>query len=253
MLGETMKKKEELQEEEYIFPYHYLDLGTKQYQLWHLGQNAQLRSILTLANIKKGARALDAGCGDGRFCYEFRKRFGRTRTIIGVDFSERAISLARIFNPDVEFIVADLRTFKKGPFDYIFSNQVIEHIPPQDLSDTVIKLTKLLKPGGKLLISVPSRLLRMPAKHYQHFDEDGLRAILERQFKSVKVRGYNKRSALQILFKLKKLYALVLLVVRPKNYETYVCRLETWYEQRLGLCEPAKGYNLIVICTKERK
>jgi ubiquinone/menaquinone biosynthesis C-methylase UbiE len=41
---------------------------------------------------------LDVGCGDGRFLRETDQRYGNKK-ILGIDYSETAISLAKRMNP----------------------------------------------------------------------------------------------------------------------------------------------------------
>lgn len=61
----------------------------------------RLEMVKQLLRPFSGQYVLDAGCGDGRLCYELRKE---NVQVMGVDMSERAISFAKAFNPDINFL-----------------------------------------------------------------------------------------------------------------------------------------------------
>jgi SAM-dependent methyltransferase len=100
-----------------------------------------------------GKLVLDAGCGMGRFA-EIVHRFGGT--YIGVDFSY-AIDAAQAnagHLPNVHFVQADLfqLPFASSAFDLVMSLGVLHHTP--DPRRAFSSLPRLLKPGGKLTITV---------------------------------------------------------------------------------------------------
>ncbi len=100
-----------------------------------------------------GKLVLDAGCGMGRFA-EIVHRFGGT--YIGVDFSY-AIDAAQVnagHLPNVHFVQADLfqLPFASSTFDLVMSLGVLHHTP--DPRRAFSSLPRLLKPGGKLTITV---------------------------------------------------------------------------------------------------
>ena len=81
------------QEDEYIFPYHYLDLGVEQYKfLWNIEYLNYIKAIKDLLKPFSGQFVLDAGCGDGRFCYELKDE---NIKIVGLDFSGQSIRLPK--------------------------------------------------------------------------------------------------------------------------------------------------------------
>src|SRR5882757_784407 len=94
-------------------------------------------------------RVLDAGCGRGEILGEF-KRFGVDVDYYGVDLG--------VGDPTWKFrvsAVADLHDlpFKSGSFDKIICSQVLEHV---DDPQTVLgELGRVLRPGGRMYLSVP--------------------------------------------------------------------------------------------------
>lgn len=173
-----------VQEAEYEFPYHHLPFidpaGTA-----HLGRQMSwgfeylAYTALALDTITQlGPRSvLDVGCGDGRLLHDIRSRLPDAN-LVGCDFSERAISFARAFSPNVDFVVSDVAEVP-GQFNLVSCIETLEHIPDSELAAVVAAMGARIAPGGHLLISVPSVNLKMSAKHYRHYTLESLRASVE--------------------------------------------------------------------------
>src|SRR5215475_10187645 len=92
----------------------------------------------------KGRTVLDAGCGTG---YLSKKLHDRGARVIGIDFSERMIEIARAHNPAIDFRVdscAELATIDDGYFDLVIANYVLMDTP--DLHGTLHAFHRVLKP-----------------------------------------------------------------------------------------------------------
>ena len=108
-------------------------------------------------NWFKDKICLDAGCGGGRFVAALA-RCG-ARKVHGVDISEKIIEAGRErcrvrqLN-NVEFQRASVLElpFADASFDYVLSSGVIHHTP--DPYKGFLELSRVLKPGGKLFLSV---------------------------------------------------------------------------------------------------
>lgn len=167
-----------LQEEEYRLPHHWLahKHGLARYQAKTATMAAQIeRSGLG------GGDVLDVGCGDGRGTKDLADLLGDSFRCRGVDFSERAIAFARLMAPDLSFDVQDGEElgFPDGSFDLVVAREVIEHVPEEDVAGFVEELRRVLRPGGRLVVTTPTTNRRVPDKHFQHFTEASLRAALE--------------------------------------------------------------------------
>ena len=156
------------QESYYDTPYH-----------WCTQKNVRalydLRTRLALNQIDSPTdkRLLDFGCGDGRFsaalvCADV----GRT---IGVDISDRALSFARCLVPEAEFyqIQDSHLPFESGVFNAIFALDVIEHIPDDEIAGWTREINRVLHPGGKLIVSVPSQLIPLQAYSFGMIEIEG--------------------------------------------------------------------------------
>lgn len=101
----------------------------------------------------RGKYALDAGCGHGLIT-EIMSESGAFA--IGLDLGS-GVEVARYRTknlPGVSIVQGDIMNlpFKKGVFDYIWSNGVIHHTP--DTRRAFSCLTKILKPGSYLAVWV---------------------------------------------------------------------------------------------------
>lgn len=101
----------------------------------------------------KGKVTLDAGCGHGRFT-EIMAEFGAFS--VGLDFGDGVgIARSRIEKyPNASIVQGDIMNppFKKGVFDYVWSNGVIHHT--SDTRKAFSRLAEMITKGGYLDIWV---------------------------------------------------------------------------------------------------
>jgi 2-polyprenyl-3-methyl-5-hydroxy-6-metoxy-1,4-benzoquinol methylase len=107
----------------------------------------RIRERVALPHIPSGARLLDVGCADGTL---LRAAAGRIREGVGIDPDAPAgdARLQRGFFPD------DLRV--EGQFDAIAMLAVFEHFAEADRPRVVEACRRLLRPGGRVVMTVPS-------------------------------------------------------------------------------------------------
>jgi len=159
-------------------------------KLYNLGYLSMLSIIKDMLQPFAGKKILDAGCGDGRFCYEMSRE---NVDILGIDYSERAVRFARAFNPSVEILCGDLSQMSfLEEFDIIVIVEVIEHIPPKNIASVLKSLSKALKHDGRLLVSVPTSNDQTAKKHYQHFTQESLEQLLRKFFTLEKIVGNSR-------------------------------------------------------------
>lgn len=112
--------------------------------------------------LPKGGTVLEVGCGNG---FISREIIDRGAQLTAIDYSEEAIKNARKLNLEGKFIVADIYKFKpQGKFDFIICAEVLEHMP--DDEKALRLMFNWLKPGGKLILTVPISKFNERARKY---------------------------------------------------------------------------------------
>ena len=108
-----------------------------------------------------GRRALDFGCGVGRVTQALAEHFEQ---VIGVDISETMVRLAGRLNRHgdrVRYVLNqtdDLAVFPDPEFSFIYTNIVLQHIPPPPAWKYLAEFWRVLAPGGLLIFQLPSHL-----------------------------------------------------------------------------------------------
>jgi SAM-dependent methyltransferase len=159
---------------------------------------------------------LDLGCGEGLFSYIFFDE----KIDVGIDPNGHEIERARSYNMYDELIVCygDKIPKESGSFNTIFSNSVLEHIP--DIESVLREAHRLLAPGGKFYVTIPTdyfdrysvmyqsllsiglngmaenyrKFFNKFWKLYHYYDENGWRALFQKAgFTILKVQKYGMR------------------------------------------------------------
>src|SRR5690554_3530482 len=95
---------------------------------------------------------LDFGCGPGHES----KRMAVGARVLGLDFSEKSIEIARERAPECRFEVMDLRRLDSriGRFDGVFACASLIHINPRELPGVMQNIRGVLKDNGYAAIIV---------------------------------------------------------------------------------------------------
>lgn len=99
--------------------------------------------------IEPGA-ALDAACGSGRHA---RRLLELGHQVIGVDGSQEMLERARASLPQAVFYESDLDSLplESASFDLVVCALALEHV--EGLSGTIAELSRVLRPGGRMVLS----------------------------------------------------------------------------------------------------
>ena len=129
------------------------------------------------AELGAGESALDACCGTGDLAIQLRRRVGASGRVVGCDFSEPMLELARdksdrLKMSDIEFEWADALDlpYRDGSFDAVTVGFGVRNLA--DLGRGIGELARVLRPGGRLVILEITRPRRQPlaAFHALWFD-----------------------------------------------------------------------------------
>lgn len=245
----SMDEMQRAQELEYDFPYHYVARrtarGLRLSHTWSWGFRyiAALDYLLAKMRTLSFTSAIDIGCGDGRFIAEVARAFPDVHTM-GIDYSERAIAMARAMNPTLAFERLDLTTHEyPKTFDLLTSIEVLEHIPPSTLPAFVAGMRRLAHPRSKLLLTVPHVNQTLAAKHYQHFDQAKLESTLAPHFRVESVEYIDRKS---------KLVNYVERAIVNNHFaitnERLLGILETAYLRKMFRASPDSGMRMVALC-----
>jgi len=132
-----------------------LQSGNPVRRLWHLAKFERVLDYLP----ESGDSLLDVGCFAGTFLSLVpQARFARQ---VGVDVlrSQVDYASARYGSPFREFrYIESIESLDRlqGPFDCITLIEVLEHLDPAQVRQMLSQVSRLLGPGGRLVITTPN-------------------------------------------------------------------------------------------------
>lgn len=119
--------------------------------VWRSGQDRRLQMIAEWVDLND-AHILDNGCGLGTYLDAFAPysshRFGLE---LEADRAVKAVTTAN----GITMGVGEYLPFPSNHFDFVFSNEVIEHVNDDRLY--AAEMVRVLRPGGRGLIFCPNR------------------------------------------------------------------------------------------------
>lgn len=139
------------------FPWYYMEWK------WEHG--------VTEGFVKKGAKVLEIGCAEGSFLKKIQENGALPE---GLEINSAAMKRGKTKGLSIHpHSIEEFSKGKKDVYDLVCSFQVMEHVT--DLKAFIESSLSVLKPGGKMVISVPNNdclifkgedvLLNMPPHH----------------------------------------------------------------------------------------
>ncbi|MEO8546630.1 MAG: cyclopropane-fatty-acyl-phospholipid synthase family protein [Burkholderiaceae bacterium] len=158
---------------------HY-DLGNAFYQLWlddtmnyssawfdgdhgksmREAQNAKVRRALRMADVQRGDRVLEIGCGWGALAEMAATEFQAQVTGVTLSTEQLAFARDRMQHlstgadplPAIDLRLQDYRDIQDGPYDAICSIEMVEAVGRAYWPTYFQSVHRLLKPGGRACI-----------------------------------------------------------------------------------------------------
>jgi SAM-dependent methyltransferase len=142
--------------------YHWGEIG--RHLLRHNAFTAErYRMVADRAAMKSGDRVLDYGCGDGALLSVLAGRapagvelHGFDPNALGLQYAQAALT-ERSITATLHESTAEIPA---GFFDRVICTEVIEHA--SDPAGMLAEIARMLKPGGRLVITTPIRLTEAP-------------------------------------------------------------------------------------------
>jgi demethylmenaquinone methyltransferase/2-methoxy-6-polyprenyl-1,4-benzoquinol methylase len=110
------------------------------------------RRAADLAALSEGGRALDVACGTGDLAIELSTRVGPSGEVVGCDFSERMLELARGKTPEIRFELANALSlpYRDGEFDAATVGFGARNF--SDLEVGIAEMARVVRPGGHVVV-----------------------------------------------------------------------------------------------------
>jgi demethylmenaquinone methyltransferase/2-methoxy-6-polyprenyl-1,4-benzoquinol methylase len=105
-----------------------------------------------LAALRAGERALDVATGTGDLAVELRRRVGPGGEVVGLDFAERMLELARRKAPDVRFESGNALSlpYEDASFDAVTVGFGARNF--DDLGRGLREMARVARPGGRVVV-----------------------------------------------------------------------------------------------------
>jgi SAM-dependent methyltransferase len=114
----------------------------------------ELRHDFLIADLKRGERALDLGCGAGAFTAVMHSAGAHP---LGLDVAEAALARARRSYPELDFRRMPIDgplPLEDNTFELVWASEVIEHVA--DTARWLSEVRRVLVPRGRLLLTTPA-------------------------------------------------------------------------------------------------
>lgn len=129
---------------------------------WAVLERREPRVQWALAHVQAHDDVIDIGCRKGEVTWYLRQATdGR---VVGVDLSERALAEAREFcvtERPIAWVHGDAEQlpFDENSFDVAVLCELLEHVI--DLHAVVREAERVVKPGGRVVVSVPCQAIKL--------------------------------------------------------------------------------------------
>lgn len=164
------------------------------------GQDIDGEARLVDALVPRGARILDAGCGNGRVGGYLA---ARGHHVVGADLDPYLIDVARERHPGATWLVGDLAELDlpavgEEPVDLVVSaGNVLTFVDPAARGVVAQNLARALVPGGRILTGFGAERGYGFAEHLADLERAGI--VVEGRFATWELRPFAEDATFQVV------------------------------------------------------
>lgn len=114
--------------------------------------------LIAQANIKKGQRVLDVGCGTATLLALIKGSYPDLK-IVGIDGDPKILEIAKVkiknkkMQVTLDHGLATQLPYKDSSFDHVFTSLVLHHLNLANKKQALKEIHRVLKPGGTVNIA----------------------------------------------------------------------------------------------------
>ena len=105
-----------------------------------------------LAQLRPGDLALDVACGTGDLAIELHERVGPGGSVVGLDFSEQMLALARAKQPEIEWRAGNALELPFADGEFAAATVGFGARNFDDLARGLRELRRVTRPGGRVVV-----------------------------------------------------------------------------------------------------
>jgi ubiquinone/menaquinone biosynthesis C-methylase UbiE len=146
----------------------FFEAFAQHYEGWAGGLHAKVAAKLAeVAKPRRGEAVLDVGTGTGLVARGVAAQVGKKGSIVGIDVSPAMLTLAHSLSDGIANISyllepAEVLVFKDASFDLVTMSEVLTYL--LDPASALREIRRVLRPRGRLVLSLHRRTLGTPAQ-----------------------------------------------------------------------------------------
>jgi SAM-dependent methyltransferase len=152
--------------------------GTPDFIKHNPGARHRRRLIRDVIGSESFSSVLDVGCGSGELLTIMQHAYPGATRLAGADLAPEQVARNQKRLPKMEFFALDVQNDALDEtFDLVVCSEVIEHLDNQQTA--ISNLARMVKPGGRLLLTCPTGTMYPTERHFGHVRHPGATDLTE--------------------------------------------------------------------------